>query len=61
MKLPTLGKKDPRELPDNRSAAYAILLSQEKQLKKNKTVAKRYTDEMKDMIDRGVARKLTHE
>ena len=56
-----LWKKDPRELQDNRSAAYAILLSQEKQLKKNKTVAKLYTDEMKDMIHRGVGRKLSHE
>ena len=44
--------RDPADLPDNRKAAFGMLLSTETRLAKN-------TDQIQQMIDRGVARKLT--
>ena len=51
--------KDPQELPNNRSMAEALLFATEKRLLKNKAIAKLYDEQMKDMVNRGAARKLT--
>ena len=51
--------RDPADLPDNRKAAFRMLLSTEKRLAKNTDHASVYQEQIQDMIDRGVARKLT--
>ena len=51
--------KDPQELPNNRSMAAALLFATEKRLLKNKAIAKLHDEQMKDMVNRGAARKLT--
>ncbi|KAL9955853.1 hypothetical protein ACROYT_G037242 [Oculina patagonica] len=53
--------RDPFDLPDNRRAAFGMLISTEKRLSKNKTHAEIYQQQIQDMIDRDVARKLTQE
>ena len=51
--------RDPKELPDNRKAAFAKLISTERRLAKNSEHAKVYKEQIQDMVNRGVARKLT--
>ena len=51
--------KDPNDLKDNRSPAYQVLLSTEKRLSKNPIQAKVNCEQIIDMINREVARKLT--
>ena len=54
-------KKDPNDLPNNYSAALAMLKSTERRLKKNLNHAKLYNDQIEDMLNRGVARKITED
>ena len=49
----------PADLPDNRRAAFGMLISTEKRLSRNADHAKVYQEQIQDMVDRGVARKLT--
>lgn len=52
--------RDPRELPNNYSVVFARLLSTEHRLSKlGNHYANQYNEQIQDMIDRGVARKLT--
>ena len=51
--------KDPADLPDNRRAAFGMLMSTEKRLSRNADHAKVYQEQIQGMVDRGVARKLT--
>ena len=51
--------KDPTELPDNFQAAMGMLRSTEKRLSRNKAHADMCKDQIRDIIDRGVARKLS--
>ena len=51
--------KDPKDLPNNYTAAYAMLKSTERRLMKDPDLAKTYEEQITDMIERGVARKLT--
>ena len=51
--------KDPNQLPDNRVAAIKRLESTERRLLKSEKLAEMYSDQIKDMLDRNVARKLT--
>ena len=51
--------RDPKDLPDNIKAAFAKLISIERRLAKNSGHAKVYKEQMRDMVNRGVARKLT--
>ncbi|XP_043198573.1 uncharacterized protein LOC122368576 isoform X1 [Amphibalanus amphitrite] len=53
--------KDPKELKDNRQAALAVLNSTERRLKKHPEHASVYQTQIQDMVDRGVARKITEE
>ena len=53
--------KHPNSLPDNKPAALATLKSTEKRLKKDPERVALYQAQMKDMVDRGVARKVTKE
>ena len=53
--------KDPEDLPNNRRAAWGMLTSKEKRLARNPCHAKVYQEQIQDMVDRGVARKLTRE
>ena len=53
--------KDPYDLPDNRRIAFTKLISTEKRLAKNTEHAKVYKEQVQNMIDRGVTRKLTEE
>ena len=53
--------KDPHNLPDNKRAAYGRLMSTEQRLRKNPDHAKVYQQQIQDMIDRDVARKLNTE
>ena len=50
---------DPADLPDNRKAAFGMLLSTETRLAMNNDDATVYQEQIQQMIDRGVARKLT--
>ena len=50
--------KDPHDLPDNYSAALATLRNTEKTLKRDSQWAKTYHEQIVDMVQRGVARKL---
>ena len=51
--------RDPADLPDNRKAALGMLLSTETRLAMNNDDATVYQEQIQQMIDRGVARKLT--
>ena len=51
--------KDPQNLPDNRKVAFAKLITTEKRLRRNPEHAKVYDNQIKDMVTRGVARKLS--
>ena len=51
--------RDPKDLPDNKKAAFAKLISAERRLAKNSEPAKVYKEQIQDMVNRGVARKLT--
>ena len=51
--------KNPNDLPDNYTAAYAMLKSTERRLRKDQELTITYNDQITDMIERGVARKLT--
>ncbi|XP_068675344.1 uncharacterized protein [Montipora foliosa] len=53
--------KNPSALPDNRRVAVATLISTEKRLLKNPQLAKIYDMQIKDMVARDVARKLSKE
>ena len=53
--------KDPRELPDNKFIVNKMLQSTEKRIMKNPKYAQIYGKQIRDMLDREVARKLTHE
>ena len=54
--------RDPNVLQNNYSMAYARLMSTERRLNKmDCTHAQKYCEQIQDMIDRGVARKLTKE
>ena len=53
--------KDPADLPDNRRVALAMLNSTERRLGKNTQHATVYDNQVQDMVQRGVARKLTKE
>ena len=52
-------QKDPHTLLDNKIAAEAMLRSTEKRLSKDSVLAQTYAIQMKDLVDRGVAVKLT--
>ena len=51
--------RHPKDLPDNKKAAFAKLISTERRLAKNSEHAKVYKEQIQDMVNRGVARKLT--
>ena len=53
--------KDPADLPNNRRVALAMLYSTERRLGKNTQHATVYDSQVRDMVQRGVARKLTKE
>ena len=53
--------KDPNNLPDNRKVAMAKLAATERRLRKNADHAKVYDEQIKDMVARNVARKLSKE
>ena len=53
--------KDPNNLPDNRKVAMAKLAATERRLRKNADHAKGYDEQIKDMVTRNVARKLSKE
>ena len=53
--------KSPTSLPNNYNAAFAMLRSTEKRLGKSTELAKLYTDQIADMENRGVAKKLSAE
>ena len=50
--------KDPRNLPNNRSAVFGTLKAQEKRLRKNPDRAGLYQSQIEDMIKRNVCRKV---
>ncbi|KAJ8039805.1 hypothetical protein HOLleu_13921 [Holothuria leucospilota] len=50
--------KDPKGLPDNRVVAVAKVKPLEKRLSKDKEEAKMYSEQVQDMIERGVAREI---
>ena len=50
--------RDPKELPNNRMAAFRMLKSNEKRLSRNTKHAETYSLHIQDMVERGVARKL---
>ena len=51
--------KDPMDLPDNRKVALAMLASTERRLAKSPVHATVYDNQVKDMVNREVARKLS--
>ena len=53
--------RDPKGLPDNRCIALKILESTERRLLKNAEYATMYCNQIKDMVDRKVADKLTED
>ena len=53
--------KDPSTLPDNYLSALATLKATERSLTKDPVWAESYQNQMQDMVDRGVARKLSSE
>ena len=52
---------DPNTLPDNYNAALSTLEKTERTLQKDKQWAKTYKEQMNDMVERKVARKLTQQ
>ena len=56
-----LWKRDPKDLPDNKPMALAVLRSTEKWLLKNSAREELYKEKMQDMVTRGVARQLTED
>ena len=54
-------KRSPTELPNNFSSAFGMLKSTEKRLMKDEELAKKYQDQIDDMLERGVARKLNED
>ena len=52
-------KRDPKDLPDNKPTALAVLKSTEKRLLKNSARGELYKEQIQDMVTRGVARQLT--
>ena len=52
---------DPRNLSNNRQFALAILTSTEKRMNRNQLYAETYQKQIKDMLDRKVARKVTEQ
>ena len=52
---------DPRSLPDNYSSALATLKNTERKLRQDQTWAKVYNEQIQDMVNRGVARKLSEQ
>ena len=53
--------KDPLDLPNNRMVALAIIKTTEKRLLRNRDIAEQYKEQMKEMIDKGVSRKLSRQ
>ena len=53
--------KDPNKLPNNRKVALARLISTEKRLARNPEHAVIYDQQIQDMIERNIARKLKHD
>ena len=53
--------KDPADVRDSRRVALAMLYSTERRLGENTQHATVYDNQVRDMIQRGVARKLTKE
>ena len=53
--------EDPETLPNNYGSAFATLKNIERTLGKDERWAKTYQTQMEDMMERGVARKLSHE
>ena len=51
--------KDPADLLDNRRAVFGMLTSTEKRPSRNADHAKVCQEQIQDMVDRGIARKLT--
>lgn len=51
--------RDPRELPDNREVALKMLKDTEKRLQRDGSHLQMYKEQINDMLQRGVARKLT--
>ena len=54
-------KVDPYTLPNNESAAFSSLQRLKKKLKSDKTLAKIYSDQMNDMVQRGVSREISQQ
>ena len=50
--------RNPNDLPNNRHSAMAMLKSTERRLLRNTTHAETYNNQIKDMVQRGVAHKL---
>ena len=50
--------RHPKELPNNYTAAFAMLKSTERRLKKNANHMELYKQQIQDMLDRGVAMKI---
>ena len=46
-------KRDPKDLPDNKPMAFAVLRSTEKRLLKNSERGELYKEQMQDMVTRG--------
>ena len=53
--------RSPNELPDNYFSALAMLRSTERRIKRDQKLSDIYSSQVKDMIERNVARKLTPE
>ena len=53
--------KDPKQLPDNRQAVLRKLRATEKRLEEDSKLLAKYTEQIDDMVRRGVARRLTRE
>lgn len=51
--------RDPHDLPDNKRAAFGRLLSTERRLLRNPEHSRVYQNQVEDMVERGVARKLS--
>ncbi|XP_014672985.1 PREDICTED: uncharacterized protein LOC106813368, partial [Priapulus caudatus] len=59
--VPYPWKRDPRDLPDNKKQCMAKLASMEQRLIKDERNAKVYDQQMKEMEEKGFARKLSNE
>jgi hypothetical protein len=58
-KIPYPWARDPKQLPDNYTQAYAKLCSTENRLSRIPEAAKQYDAQIKDLVLRGCARRLT--